>query len=318
MLYHRQKKAELFRVINRKLESRGENIKIALGCQLSNHLVSANVGIQFNDWVAICKTYIEKHVSEQEQRDAYQAFPKDDYGECGAQELMKDFKNIVERIPPDFMQDEAVQRSAREERLNVVNAARYSINVEDSFAKVATTIKTQKMANFGSLLKGKDKNLDGRISNPDFYNMFSQLFTELGAGDIVDLIAELDQNKQGSIYLNDVKARIENHLIGSDTFTIKLENKVKTLIDQQICDEISPRLKSQKGKPKQLNLFLIDMFSGLLTQGQGTSLFAFLQQSARTVAGFLDLKEFKESMDQLKLFFDAKVKRDIFTYFKSR
>jgi hypothetical protein len=60
------------------------------------------------------------------------------------------------------------------------------------------------------------------------------------------------------------------------------------------------------------------MFSGLLTSSQNQSLASHLEQSARTVPGFLDIKEFKESMDHLKLYFDAKVKRDTFTYFKSR
>jgi hypothetical protein len=60
------------------------------------------------------------------------------------------------------------------------------------------------------------------------------------------------------------------------------------------------------------------MFSGLLTSAQNQSLASHLEQSARTVPGFLDFKEFKESMDHLKLFFDAKVKRDTFTYFKSQ
>lgn len=106
MLYNLQKKAELFRVINRKLESRGETFRIALGCQLSNSLVAANFGLKFEDWVSICRTYIDKPVSVQDQQDAFQAFPKDVYGQCGALDLIKDFKAIVERIPPEFMQDE--------------------------------------------------------------------------------------------------------------------------------------------------------------------------------------------------------------------
>lgn len=124
-----------------------------------------------------------------------------------------------------------MQRTDREERLNVVNAARYSTNVEDSFIRMAASIRNDKMTNFGSLLKGKDKNLEGRISNPDFYNLCTKLFPELGAGDVVDMIAELDESRSGAIYLNEIKQRLDNHMLGEGAVEIKLENKVKALID---------------------------------------------------------------------------------------